>query len=58
MLLILRDLGKVHISLVLVIVVCSETILKSYCHYNFDGNKIEILPFLWDLVPNFHVWTI
>ena len=27
----------------------------SYCHKNFGKNKIEILPFLEELGPNFHI---
>ena len=34
----------------------NETILEmSYYQLNFGKNKIEILPFLWELGPNFHI---
>ena len=36
----------------------NETFLEVYyCHKNFGKNKIEILPFLEELVPNFHIWA-
>ena len=34
----------------------NEAILEmSYYQLNFGKNKIEILPFLWELGPNFHI---
>ena len=29
----------------------------SHCQKNFGKNKIEILPFLGELEPNFHIWV-
>ena len=31
-------------------------VLLTYCHKNFGKNKIEILPFLGELGPNFHIF--
>ena len=36
----------------------SETILEmSYYKQNSGKNKIDILPFLLDVGPNFHIWA-
>ena len=36
----------------------NETFLEMpYCQKNFGKNKIEILLFLEELVPDFHIWV-